>query len=359
MIKLGLLLLHLQIHLFCCIAGKYFGSRSELNETILGPGRIVVDNFIESKHLNLLEQFFLRHRLALFEKEDNAYKINNLDEFLLQFFPNKTPPICYLYSHERKCVTVADQVLKLLKSKSDYQLPEKLSRSNFTTTEIISAVETWLHIRNKMYQYASEVFNTTAHNSEDNHGVFYYFPPNTYPEASINGVDYLYPPHYDVSPFQGVYDRPLRLKKFAGTMYRKFTAVLYFTNVPPGNGGNFQYMDLPNHDILPPSKGHILPKQGKTMVIKAGIFNNETVKITRVWPKRGRLVLLNAKDLHSVPTFTGNFERWAYCVFMTDAVGIDQKSRGIEPDWVKENTPSFRPTHRSHAHHKGVPSNIP
>lgn len=325
--------------------GKYYKSRKDLNETILGPGRIIVDNFIEPHHLNILEQFLRKHKDKLFKHEDNAVKINNLDDFLLPLFPNKTPPLCYILTDSDNCVPVADQLIKAMKSKTDYRLPTDLTRSNFTSHELLTAVETWVHIRNKMYEFASEVFNTTATCSEDNHGVFYYFPPNTYPEANINGVNYLYPPHYDLSPFQGIYDRPLRMRKVSTTMYRQFTAVLYFTDVPPGHGGNFQYMDLLNHDHLPPSKGHIIPvsNAGKTLVMKGGIFYNETVKITRVWPKRGRLVLLNAKDLHAVTSFTGNFERWGYCLFMTDAVGFHQRSRGIVADWFKES-PSFRAT---------------
>lgn len=330
----------------CIEAGKYYNHRKDLNETILGPGRVFVNNFIDNRHLSLLEKFFFKHRSTLFEKENNAFRLHNFDELLYQLFPNNNPPVCFVNNLENTCISVADQAIKLIKSKPTYHLPTELVRLNFTASEILSATETWVHIRNKIYEFASEVYNTTAYPAEASHGVFYYFPPKSIPESNVNGVEYLYSPHFDVTPFQGIYDRPIRFQKVSTTMYRKFTAVLYFTDVSSGSGGNFQYMDLMNHDTLPPSKGHIHENPGKRPTIKAGFFVNETIKITRVWPRRGRLLLLNANNLHSVPLFTGEFERWAYCIFMTDAFGEDQKLRGIEPDWYKEiPDPTVRPSH--------------
>lgn len=336
-------------------AGKYYTSRKELNETIYGKTRIAVDNFIDNHHMNIMERFLRKHKHVLFQRLDNNYKLSDLEgQFMRQLFNGGATPKC-IETILPECETIAEQAITALKS-GDF-MPLHPSVSNYTTSQLLQAFETYVYIRNKMYEYVSELFNSTMYHAEHNHGVFYYFPPKSPVEYNIEGVDYLYSPHWDITTFAtGSYDRPFQLnvKNLPLSMYRRYTAVLYFSDVPPSDGGNFQYWDLPNYDKLPPANG--TESNGRYTM---GVLKGENATIIRVWPKRGKLVVLSAFDLHGVPAYTGNFERWGYCIFMTDQLGEEQKRARIIPEQFRPllEKPSLQPTraprrpHSSHSPH--------
>ena len=85
-----------------------------------------------------------------------------------------------------------------------------------------------------------------------------------------------------------------------------------------------------------------------------GVMKGENTTIIRVWPKRGKLVVLSAFDLHGVPAYKSNFERWGYCIFTTDQKGAEDKHANRVPERFRSllERPSFRPSkvpHRAHS----------
>lgn len=337
--------------------GKYYTSRTDLNETIYGETRLTVTNFIEGRRMNIMERFLRKHKDILFKNVGNSYRLQDFEgEFLTRLFKGGKPPKCFEMARPG-CESIADQAIEAFRSAEFVQPDPEVS--DYTLAQLLQVIENYVHIRNKMYEYVSEVFNSTMYPAEDNHGVFYYYPPKAPIESNIESVDYLSAPHWDISTFAtNSYDRPLVLNtdRLRDTMYRRYSAVLYFTNVPTSDGGNLEYWDLPNYDKLPPAKG---TDTGST--IRMGVLRGENATITRVWPRRGKLAVMSATDLHGVTSYTGDFERWGYCLYMTDQKNAELRLQNIVPEQFRPllESPSARSSHSPHHPHSTHHSHQP
>lgn len=321
-------------------SGVLYKSRKELNETVFTPTRIMVDNFIDRDRMNILEKFIKRFR-RLFQDFGNNYKLPYMDIIFSGLFPDGN--FNRNCSWGPKCVPAADQALVLLKSAQLRYADD---------TELIKEIETYIYVRDKIYEYASEMFKTKLTTSEKYGGYFYFFPAKAPVEMRVNGTGYIFPPHVDYCPFKvDTFDRPLEIGlDITHNAYRRYTSVLYFDDMAEDDGGILQFIDLPNKDKFPVVKGHSVNKVIKRPPIPGstadpgdyasrdltgGAFADKEASFTRIVPKRGKLVLLSAFDIHSVTEYFGNRERWGFVIFMTTHKLHELQIKNIEVDETK------------------------
>ena len=308
-------------------ARKFYKSRSELNETIYGSTRYAVDNFIDDHHITLLERLVKKRRF-LFQNFGNNYKLPYMDSLFNEAFVSGAEiQLNNNCTFGPGCLPLPDQAINVLKS----------MRNKLYNNEYLEEIESFVYVRDKIYQYAGEVFNTTATLTRFG-GFFYFFPKHPPIEIIVNGTAYIFAPHNDLCPFQSpTFDRPLAIGGgIPHNPFRRFTAVLYFDDPPPNSGGLFRFIDLPNlHNVsYPHSKGVRSRKAGShTDIITGGAFSDPQAIITTIKPGRGKLTVLSAKDLHGVTTYTGNKERWGIVFFLTDKEGHENEIAGnFDPD---------------------------
>lgn len=312
-------------------ANKFYKSRKELNETIYGKTRYAVDNFIDNHHITLLERL-LKKRKFLFQDFGNNFKLPNMNSLFEEAFISGAEQE---WEHNctwgPDCIPMADQAITVLK-----RYPNKLYKN-----EYLEEIESFVYIRDKIYQYVSEIFNTNATLTQYG-GYFYFFPKHPPIEITVNGTGYIFAPHNDLCPFQSnTFDRPLAIGGgIPHNPYRRFTAVLYFDDPPPNSGGLFRFIDLPNlhNTSYPHSKGVRIRKPGvRSDFITGGAFSDPDAIITTIKPGRGKLTVLGAKDLHGVTSYTGNKERWGVVFFMTDSEGHVNEINGYnDPNAAEE-----------------------
>lgn len=323
-------------------AAILYKSRAELNETIYSPTRIMVDNFIDRNRMATLERFVKRFK-RLFQDFGNNYKLPYMDIIFSGLFPDEEV-------HKRnctwglKCVPAADQALQLLKSTTQLRY--------CNDTELIKEIETYIYVRDKIYEYASEMFKTKLTSSEKYGGYFYFFPPKTPVEMRVNGTGYIFPPHVDYCPFKSpTFDRPLEIGlDITHNSYRRYTSILYFDDMMEDDGGVLTFMDLPSKDKFPVVKGSVSnkivrrhPLPGSTgdpgvytvRELSGGTFADKEAKFTRILSKRGKLVLLSAFDIHAVTEYLGSKERWGFVMFMTTHKLHELQLQQILPDETK------------------------
>lgn len=300
-------------------AGKLYKSRKHLNETILGNNRFEVEGFIELKRILQLNKFLKKHR-RFFQRYGNNYKLSVSDALFEGVFSGYIERNC---SWGLGCEPVAEQALRVIKS-----TPHK-----YVDGQLESDIENYIHIRDKMYEYASEVLNTTT--SVTQYGeFFYFFPKKAQTELYMNDTAYILAPHSDCCGFKNGYPRPLILdRSHHHDVYRRYTAVLYIDVPDPSEnaGGLLKFIDLPNRYKLPvvPSKMKIV--KGK-LHIDGGAFADKEAVFTTVVPSLGKLVIFHAyEDLHGVTTYTGDTDRFSLSMFMTDAQGMWEQQRFIMP----------------------------
>lgn len=300
-------------------AGKHYKSRKHLNETILGNNRFEVDGFIEIKRIYQLNRFLKKHK-RFFQRYGNNYKLSVSDILFQGVFSGDIQQNC---SWGLGCLPLAEQALHVIKSAKYKYLDDQLQ----------SDIENYIYIRDKMYEYASEVLNTTT--SVTQYGEFFYFFPKRAPaELYMNGTAYILAPHSDCCGFKNGYPRPLLLdRSHHHDVYRRYTAVLYIDVPSPSLnvGGLLKFIDLPNRYKLPviPSKMKVVKG---SLYVEGGAFADKEAVFTTVTPSMGKLVIFNAyQDLHGVTTYTGDTDRFSLSMFMTDTQGLWEQQRFIMP----------------------------
>lgn len=301
-------------------AVKSYKSRKYLNETILGKSRVAVDSFIDAHKITSLLKFVKKSR-DHFQDYGNYYKMVSMDSLFSPVFSGNV-----YYSRNCTfgigCMEMADQAMNIILS-----TPNK-----FIDDELFAEVENFITIRNKILEYVSDVFNTTAHLVK-NSGSFHFFPKNgTKTVSLINGTRYISPPHVDITGFKG-YGRPLYLdRSLPHNYYKKFTAILYLEDLPKGSGGQLTFIDLPNRFKLPEVAATVHTDKEGILHVDGGAFADPDAVFTSVQPAKGKLVVFSSvNDVHSVMSYTGSIDRYAFTLHMTDIRGNHEQLHEIVP----------------------------
>jgi hypothetical protein len=306
-----------------------YTSRKHLNETSLGNDRFTVDNFIEPPRILQLNKFLKKHK-RFFQRYGNNYKLSVSDILFQGVFSGDIIQNC---TWGIGCTPLAEQALNVIKS----------SPHKYIDGQLQSDIENYIHIRDKMYEYASEVLNTTASVTQFGE-FFYFFPKQAKTEVIVNDTAYILAPHSDCCGFKNFFQRPLLLdRSHHHDVYRRYTAVLYIDVPSPSlnAGGVLRFIDLPNRYKLPvvPSKTKIVKG---TLHIESGAFADKEAVFTTVVPSVGKLVVFNAyKDLHGVGLYTGDTDRFSLSMFMTDEQGAWEQQRFIMPKLELEDPDSI------------------
>jgi len=324
MIKKSFLSISIYFALFYTIvfdqsqAGRLYKSRKHLNETILGNDRFTVHDFVDHNRITKLSHL-LKRRKHFFQRYGNNYKLA-MDDILFQgIFSGDITPNC---TWGVGCVPLPDQALHILKT----------SPHKYVDDELLSDAENYIYIRDKLFEYASEVFNTTV--SLTQYGsFFYFFPKKVKSEVFMNGTEYIFAPHSDLCGFRG-YHQPLILDRSQPhNLYRKYTVVLYIDVPPPSAqaGGIFRFFDLPNRYKLPLKRAKQYSKNGY-VIVEGGAFADPEATLQDVEPTRGKMLLFPAvSHLHAVTRYTGDTDRYALSMFLTDEQGNYEQLRNIMP----------------------------
>ena len=236
-----------------------------------------------------------------------------------------------------------------MKNPADYIFPAEVAVSILRSMEplseehkvLLEEFEIFIYFRDKITAYTSEVFNTTAYASLQNDVItFYYFPPKPQLEIIVNGHPYAFAPHVDARLIPCPYNRPLRYNfddQYAN-VYRKYSAVFFFNDIPPNSGGHIQWFDFPNNYNLPPANGTITgkvkdPNTGKEVFsIHSPSFADPDLKRTSIVPKRAKLIVFAAEDeVHATIAYTGEMERWACIMQLSDPLRHIDQLNNVEP----------------------------
>jgi hypothetical protein len=231
-----------------------------------------------------------------------------------------------------------------------YVLKTNANRYNSTAArELREELEAYIYIRDKIFEYASEVFNTTVVPSMDSDGVVYFYYRAESPTLNtINGRDYIRLPHIDYYRIRGFYDRPLTYDKpeIYHNIIRRYSATLYFDDIPESSGGVFEWYDFPNNHKLPPEKGYENPSSGdkklkRLKFIYSPSFADPELNITRIQSRKGKLLLFSAQDdIHGVREYSGKKERWALMFGLSDKITMDLQRRGVtQQDLLDKEAP--------------------
>lgn len=308
------------------VAKTHSLNRSHLNETYYGKTRWSVDGFIDNHRMNLLERLLKKNKHKFLESPSLKCFIFEGHNHTLLFesvIAEEDIQEAILYNCDmvidgRSCFNRAISILK--------KYPERYNNS--VGRELREELEAYIYIRDKIYDYASQVFNTTATSCMGGDGaVFFYYLPNSPVMMTINGRDYMRPPHIDYcKQTQGYWDRPFRYTKPLNfpNLERLYSATLYFTDVPESSGGWFEWFDFPNNHKLPPEKGREIRDPTKIhrnpryiyaddhKFVYSPSFDDPDLNITRIHPRKGKLLLFSSPDdHHAVHPYTGHKERWA------------------------------------------------
>lgn len=328
-------------------AGKYYTSRQHLNETVYSKTRHVVHNFIDKHRMNLLDHFI---KLRKSDFDISAFGRNNyftlrqglqrkvtLDGdglFRIPSHPTQTNTTEFIEKElkasgcfERFCETPLETAISILKRLSYISMYK----------DLLLQFENVLHVQENIFAYASEIYHTNITFACD--GItYYYFPPKPSLEIIVNGREYVFNPHTDSHPL--IFDRPLawNMEKPRPCDYRVYTAVLFFTDLPHGTGGQFEWYDFPNNYKLPPAKAKQLPGKG-THVIYSPAFDDPDLKITTIQPERAKLLLFHAEDdIHASRKYIGDVERWAFVMKLATTETKHMQINHIEPTYVTTKT---------------------
>jgi len=308
---------------------KYsYKSRKFLNETILGKTKVTVDSFIDSHKVTSLLKFIKKSR-DHFQEYGNYHKMVSMDSLFSPIFSGNV-------YYQRNCtfgigcMEMADQTINIILS----------TENKYIDDELLHEVENFVMIRNKMIEYVSDVFNTTAHLIK-NSGSFHYFPKNGTKFGTggsiVNGTRYAMTPHVDFTGFKN-YNRPLLLDRSQShNYYKKFTAMLYLEDVPKTAGGELIFIDLPNRFKGPEEIAVVSTDTDGILKVDGGAFNDRDTVLTPVRPTKGKLVVFSAlSDIHAVTPYTGLIDRYVFTLHMTDARGHHDELHHIIPKIEQE-----------------------
>jgi len=321
-------------------AAKHYIHRSHLNETYYGKTRFAVDNFIDHHRMNLL--------LRMLKKNKHHFYLSPGSCFVLEGHKQEPLFISIIEEQDRKKFEL-QTFCKNQEERSCYDRALHLLKTNvkhYNTTaalELREELEAYIYIRDKILEYASEVFNTTVVSSMGGDGVVYfYYRPESPTLKKINGREYILLPHTDYYLVRGFYDRPLTYDKpesHLQNIQRRYSATLYFDDIPESSGGVFEWYDFPNNYKLPPEKGHSNrvdeTLNGKHLDIHSHYspsFADPELNITRIQSRKGKLLLFSAQDdIHGVREYSGKKERWALMFALSDEKTMTSIRNGITP----------------------------
>lgn len=332
-------------------AVRVYTNRNELNETVHSKTRFSVTNFINPHEMRILDNFIRRHRHYFIKStysgtgnyfilnpdkygmyDAGIFSIPSSDENITSYVNDQINKYSHRMQHPnhmknaRHYLFPSDVAVSILRSMGPLSKAHKVLLEEF---------ETYNYLRDKICAYTSEVFNTTAYPSvQPDIITFYYFPPKPQLEMFVNGRGFAFAPHLDARFVPPPYNRPLlyNFNDIYANIYRKYSSVLFFNDIPPDTGGLFQWFDFPNNFNLPPANGTSStrmkdPNTGLYIQsYHSPSFSDPDMKMTTVVPMRAKLILFNAEDdVHGTVAYTGNMERWACILALTDAQShIDQ-----------------------------------
>lgn len=314
---------------------KFYSNREILNETYYGKTRYSVEGFIDHHRMSLLERLLKRNRHHFKYQPQNYYNLEELEQGVLfkgidaEDMRTHQVDKCDLMIRGQSCYDRALQVL----------VKNHIKYNNTLFRELREEIEAYVHIRDKLLEYASEVFNTTVVPSVQGDGVyFYYFEPHTPISGKINGRGYILLPHDDYYPLTDMWGRPLKyVSGFKlSNPARRYSATMYFDDIPADDGGQFEWYDFPNNNILPAAQGRILSIEkiaNKSVnIMHSPSFADPNLNVTRIQPRKGTLLLFSAQDdIHGVREYRGAKERWGFMMALSDKATMEAVSRNEIP----------------------------
>ena len=320
-------------------AAKHYIDRSHLNETYYGKTRFAVDNFIDPPRMNLLYRMLLKNKHYFYEAPEKCFifegqKHYQIFETIIDEEDRKKSNLqdCHSTPDGRSCY---DRALHILRNQADRY-------DSTAAQEFREELEAYVHIRDKIFEYASEALNTTVVSCMGGDGViFFYYVPKSPVLMTLNGRGYIRTPHVDYYRFQGTYDRPLTYLKpeVYGNIVRRYSATLYFDDIPESSGGVFEWYDFPNNHKLPPETGYKIPLNSQEYPEHQYLRNNNyyspsfadpDLNITRIQSRKGKLLLFSAQDdLHGVREYSGTEERWALMFALSNKETMDLRRKGV------------------------------
>lgn len=316
------------------VMSNVYSSRSWLNETYYGRNRYAVENFIDHQRMNLFERLLKRHKHLFTTSQDKSPSLDSINYPLLFdsiFTPNdvrfnnlKEPSYVSENGH-----TIFDRALHVLKSNS--------AKYNSTACKnLMEELEAYVSIRNKIIEYASVKLNRTIVPSMSGESAtMFYYGPN-FQHLYVNKRGYIRLPHFDQFQTKGPYSRPLvyQLVQDPVNSARLFTATLYFHDIAESEGGVFEWYDFPSNTKLAPAKSEVKFLKDGSPIINSPSFADPLLNISRVQPRKGKLLLFSAQDdMHGVREYSGGKERWAVMFGLSDKSTIDyvNKNNGKLP----------------------------
>ena len=239
-------------------AAKHYIHRSHLNETYYGKTRFAVDNFIDHHRMNLLLRMLKKNKDHFYEAPEKCFileghKQQALFETIIEEQDRNKMELQTCRVNQDDGRSCYDRALYVLKTNTNRY-------NSAAARELREELEAYIYIRDKIFEYASEVFNTTVVPSMDSDGVVYfYYRPESPTLMTINGRDYIRGPHIDYYRIRGCLDRPLTYDKpeIYHNIIRRYSATLYFDDIPESSGGVFEWYDFPNNHKLPPEEGYL------------------------------------------------------------------------------------------------------
>lgn len=304
---------------------KSYKSRKFLNETILGKTKVTVDSFVDVHKITALLKFVKKSR-DHFQEFGHYHKMVSMDSLFSPVFSGNT-----YYARNCTfgigCTEMADQAVNIILS----------TQNKYIDDELLNEIENFIHIRNKMIEYVSDVFNTTAHLIK-NSGSFHYIPKNsTTIRSIINGSQYIITPHVDFTAFKS-YDRPMLLDRSQPhNYYKKFTAMLYLEDIPKTAGGKLIFIDLPNRFKGSEASATVHTDKNGVFQVEGGAFADTDAVYTQIHPSKGKLVVFSAlSDVHAVAPYTGQIDRHVFTLHMTDTKGNHDQLHNIVPKIEQE-----------------------
>lgn len=328
------------------VIGGILYNRSELNETRYPGDRYVVYDFIDPHRMKLFNRLLRPRSDDVYDqipKDYNTYyKLKNINMFNIDA---NHPELRHILSEEERCVdgktfppqsSCADFYLKVFKD------PAVLAKINVTKyASWLEEIQNYVHIRNKIFEYASEVFNTTVGPSDIHDGTtIYHFKAHADVVDIINNRRYMFPPHCDAVAIDPTYSRPLKYQPHQyrpyELAYTKYTALVFLNTIPAKDLGALHLFDFPNHDKLPHEKSRILPslKNSTARVIHSPMFADPDFKIHSIQPVAGTLVVFNGEDVvHAIQEYIGDVNRRSITFNLADADNYFRMNNHMRPSW--------------------------
>lgn len=329
----------LHILLLSIHGGKLF-IRSQLNETKYSKNRFVVTDFIDQHRMHLLNRLFKSKPSDVYDNLFGTYnKLNNINYFNID---RRHPELRQILTKDELCVdgktnptfsSCADFYLEVFK------LSSVLAKVNISKYELwLEEIENYVYIRNKVFEYASEVFNTTVGPTDIHDGTtIYHFKARAGTSTIVNNIRYVFPPHCDSRSIGYNYDIPVTYLKGLGRNgileYTKYTSLLFLNTIPDKDKGVLHFYDFPNHKTLPHAKSHFLKSSSDNItVIHSPLFADPDLKIYKVQAVAGTLVLFDGEDVvHGVTEYVGDVDRRSITWNLADATNYFRITNGLKP----------------------------